>query len=70
MDEYAAFGVKYYWLVDPALGSVEVFELTDGRFARAAAATAGSIREVPGCPGLELELDALWPELGRLASDE
>ncbi len=26
MDEYAAFGVPYYWLVDPALGSLEIFD--------------------------------------------
>ena len=32
MAEYAQFGVKYYWLVDAALGSVEMFELIDGRY--------------------------------------
>jgi len=71
MDEYAAFGVPYYWLVDPALGSLEIFELTAGRFARCVAATAGVLRNMPGCPGLELDLDRLWAELARLdANDE
>ena len=30
MDDYATFGVPYYWLVDPALGAVEIFELDGG----------------------------------------
>lgn len=25
MDEHAAFGVRFYWLADPALGAVEIF---------------------------------------------
>ncbi|HVR30621.1 MAG TPA: Uma2 family endonuclease [Thermoanaerobaculia bacterium] len=70
MDDYSAFGVAYYWLVDPALGSVEIFDLVEGRFARALAATGGLLTQVPGCPGLELDLDALWRELARLAANE
>jgi Uma2 family endonuclease len=66
MDEYASFGVPYYWLVDPALGSLEIFELVAGRFTRCVAATAGVLRDVPGCPELEIDLDRLWAELGRL----
>lgn len=66
MDEYASFGVRYYWLVDPALQSLEVFELTDGRYARAARATEGRLEPVPGCAGLALDLDDLWTELSRL----
>ena len=27
MGEYARFGIRWYWLVDPAVRSVEVFEL-------------------------------------------
>lgn len=70
MDEYAAFGVRYYWLLDPALGSLEVFELVDARFVRAVARTAGTLTEVPGCTGLTLDLDALWAELARLSDDD
>ena len=70
ITDYAAFGVHYYWLVDPALGSVEIFELERGRFARALAATEGVVASVPGCPGLTLDLDQLWAELARLAGDE
>ncbi|MBN1611461.1 MAG: Uma2 family endonuclease [Polyangiaceae bacterium] len=66
MAEYAQFGVRYYWLVDPALGSFEMFELVDGRYSKAVGATAGVVTDVPGCQGLRLDVDALWRELARL----
>jgi Uma2 family endonuclease len=70
MNEYAAFGVRFYWLVDPALGSVEIFELHDGRFARSVGATTGRLDDVPGCQGLQLDLDELWGELARLTPND
>ncbi|HVY47938.1 MAG TPA: Uma2 family endonuclease [Minicystis sp.] len=66
--DYAAFGVKYYWLVDPALRSFEVWELdVTGRYAQALAAEGGRVEDVPGCEGLEIDLDALW---GRVEAEE
>jgi hypothetical protein len=41
-DEYAAFGVRCYWLVDPELRTVEVFELRDGVYARVLGASEGA----------------------------
>jgi Uma2 family endonuclease len=70
MDEYAGFGVRFYWLLDPALGSLEIFELQGGRFVRAVAVTEGSLDPVPGCKGLVLDLDGLWTELARLSSED
>jgi Uma2 family endonuclease len=71
LDEYAAFGVRFYWILDPALGSLEIFELgSSGRYARASAATQGVMDPVPGCPELTLDLDGLWAELGRLGAEE
>jgi len=69
MDEYAGFGIRFYWILDPLLQSLEVFELTDGRYARAARATDGVMQEVPGCEGLAIDLDALWAELAELDSE-
>jgi Uma2 family endonuclease len=71
MDEYASFGVHFYWLLDPTLGSLEIFERgADGRYARALAATSGKIEAIPGCPGLALDLDDLWSEIARLGPPE
>ena len=70
MDDYAALGVPYYWLLDPALGSLEIFELTsDRRYARVLAATGGHLDAVPGCPELVIDLDELWREIERLGPE-
>lgn len=65
--DYASLGVGQYWLVDPEARTLEVLVLDDdGRFVEVLAAAEGS-HPVPGCEGLELELDALWGELERWA---
>jgi Uma2 family endonuclease len=70
MAEYAAFGVPAYWLVDPALGSFEIFTRNaDGQYVKAVGATHGKVDPVPGCEGLTIDLDRLWADLSRLAED-
>jgi Uma2 family endonuclease len=64
--EYAAFGARYYWLIDPDDRTFEIFELQPGaRYLRVTAAAEGKV-EVPGCEGLQLDLDALWAYVDRL----
>ncbi|TMA68682.1 MAG: Uma2 family endonuclease [Deltaproteobacteria bacterium] len=63
LADYARVGVRYYWLVDRQLRSLEVYELgRDRRYAVALSAAHGRVR-VPGCPGLVLDLGALWDEI-------
>ncbi|HVR21395.1 MAG TPA: Uma2 family endonuclease [Polyangiaceae bacterium] len=66
MSEYAKLGVRYYWLVDPALGTFEMFERAPAGYTQVVAVTGGRIESVPGCDGLVIDVDALWTELGRL----
>jgi Uma2 family endonuclease len=67
LDDYAAFGVRYYWIVDPELRALEVFELgTAGRYTHALGATGGVVTTIPGCKDLALDLDGLWREVERL----
>jgi Uma2 family endonuclease len=69
MADYAVFGVRYYWIVDPAVEMLEIFELgEDGRYVKALGATDGIVSEVAGCEGLTLDLDALWSETRSLPS--
>jgi Uma2 family endonuclease len=71
MEEYAAFGVGYYWIVDPEARTLEVFELGgDHRYTRALGATDALLGDIPGCPGLSLDLAQLWAETDRLGKDD
>jgi Uma2 family endonuclease len=69
-QEYAVFGVSYYWLLDPQARTLEILELgPDGRFSVALSATEG-LHAVPGCAGLDLDLGALWANIDALPLEE
>jgi Uma2 family endonuclease len=68
MSDYAAFGVKWYWLVDPRGRSLEIYERRAAATYERVVASSARIDAVPGCPGLVLDLPALWRELDALES--
>jgi Uma2 family endonuclease len=69
--DYASFGVRQYWIVDPELRTVEILARReeDGRFVEILAESFGS-HPVKDLPGLTLDLDALWRELDRWPDGE
>ncbi|MBK9259937.1 MAG: Uma2 family endonuclease [Polyangiaceae bacterium] len=70
LGEYAAFGARYYWLLDPTMRTFEIFELNaEGRYVRALGAEAGKLEPIPGCEGLVLDLDELWAEIDQWGAE-
>lgn len=70
IDDYASFGVRYYWILDPEQQTFEIFELGgDGRYVRALGATGGTLAAVPGCDDIALDLDELWREAEKLGPE-
>lgn len=68
VEDYAAFGIKLYWILDPQLRILEILELdqASGRYVHVLRAKSGRMESIPGCQGLVVDLDALWSEVDRL----
>jgi Uma2 family endonuclease len=70
LGDYARAHIPYYWILDPRLRTLEIFELArNGRYSVALHAGAGRPR-IPGCPGLRVDLDALWAAIDRAEREE
>jgi Uma2 family endonuclease len=70
LADYRAFRVRFYWILDPGLRTLEVYALTpEGKYEVALAAAAGA-HAAPGCDGLTIDLDALWAEVDRLLAGQ
>jgi Uma2 family endonuclease len=67
MAEYAAFGIPFYWIVDPQQRRFEVFERTEaGTYVPRVQAGGGIVLSIPGCTGLAIDLDAMWTRVDAL----
>lgn len=70
LAEYATFGVRYYWLVDPLARTLEILELRQDAPPQILVAAAEGSHPVPGCDGLVVDLTAMWSEIDRLPDDD
>lgn len=71
MDEYAAFGVRWYWIVDPEARLLEIYERDPrGVYARVRGASEGRVTDLPGLPELTMDLDAAWARIDALGEPE
>ena len=61
---YAAFGVSHAWYVDPIARTLEVFELTNGRWTLAATFKDADAVAAPPFASHTFPLDVLWPDEG------
>jgi Uma2 family endonuclease len=61
--DYARIGIRYYWILDPQLRTLEILELEARPHYRVALAGSLGRLRIPGCPGLALNLDHLWAEV-------
>ena len=68
--EYAQFGVRFYWLVDPEERTFEIFERSAaGRYELAVAALGGRVDAVPGLVGCTLDIDALFRDVDAVIAE-
>lgn len=58
--EYAAAGVRHYWIIDPGAQSLEAFELRGKRYELAASAKKDETFSPALFPGLVIPLAKLW----------
>ena len=63
--DYSAFGIVYYWQVDPLVHTLEIFELHEGGPHSQLLLASEGVHAIPGCEGLVLDLDALWAKADR-----
>jgi len=69
LDDYARFGVRYYWLVDPEARIVEILELGEDGLYKITRQTSADRLDVPGCEGLALDLAEMWREIDESADE-
>lgn len=60
LKAYARYGVEYVWIIDPALQTIDVFRLVDGRWLLLGSLGGDQIARMVPFETIELPLSRLW----------
>ncbi|MBI3635381.1 MAG: Uma2 family endonuclease [Candidatus Rokubacteria bacterium] len=58
---YARYDVSFYWIVDPATPSIEIYRLESGAYAGPAQRSGAHLADLPPFAGLTLDATTVWP---------
>lgn len=61
MQMFARYGVREYWIADPAARAIELYSLEDAEYALVQTASVEDIVQSPSLPGLEFSLRDIFP---------
>jgi Uma2 family endonuclease len=61
IDDYALAGIGEYWIVDPFKRAVEIYRLAEGVYSEPEIVSQAALRP-RAFPGLEVEVEQIWPE--------
>jgi Uma2 family endonuclease len=64
--EYAAFGIRFDWLVDPQSRTLEIWRLDPSGCYECVLRQERGLVTIDGCDGLVLDLDAMWAKADAL----
>ena len=59
-EQYRAAGVRFYWIIDPQLRTIDAWELIDGKYVHVGHAQGTATVRLPPFPDLEIPLARLW----------
>jgi Uma2 family endonuclease len=63
VDDYALAGVSEYWIINPILRTIEIYELRGSEYVLLQTASAGSISP-QDFPGVTIDVEPLWAAWG------
>ncbi|MBS4032205.1 MAG: Uma2 family endonuclease [Clostridiales bacterium] len=66
LEIYRKAGIPHYWLADPEENTLEAFMLQHGNYALIAAGGPGDKFTHPAFPGLDLDLERVFPPGGKV----
>ena len=61
LRRYARFGVRWYWIVDPQMRTLDELELVNGAYVQRGRSEGDELFRPRLFPGLVIDLEEIWP---------